>query len=256
MNQRIWAVSLLAGVLSSVALPAFSANHTMTISGESGDVYTPAALTIQTGDSVTFVNGGGLHNVGADLGFQCAETCDGFPNPPSSAPWSSTITGFNDPNTYVLRCDAHADVTATITVVGTHHSPPPIGPGHTGSWFNPDQDGHGFFIQILPENRVVAAWYVYSPEGEQAWIVGTGSYLSSVATIEGFDATGGQFMPNFRPETVRRAPWGTMTFQFRDCNTGVMSYNSRWGWGATELTRLTRPAGLSCTPPPASTPFN
>lgn len=259
MNLSLWLSSLLAGVLCAVALPSLAANHTMTISGESGDVFTPPALTIQAGDTVTFVNAGGRHNAVVDLYFQCSEDCgEQGRNAPSSAAWSSPVRfDFDGPGTVTVFCEEHSPsaqgVTARITVEGSLPPRPPIGAGHTGAWFNPGQDGHGFFLQVLPDNRFVAAWYVYSPEGRPAWIVGSGTHTDDSAVVEGFDATGGQFMPNYRPENIVKARWGTMRFEFYDCTSGFMQYDSpRWGSGFMPLTRLTQPAGITC-PPTSST---
>ena len=39
----------------------------------------------------------------------------------------------------------------------------PIGPAMTGSWFNADQAGQGFSIQVLPGQplRLLATWFVF-----------------------------------------------------------------------------------------------
>src|SRR5512142_354402 len=69
--------------------------------------YAPAQLTINAGDSVTFTNRGGLHNVVADDGsFRCAQGCDasGGNGDPSAAAWSATVT-FPNPGTVGYHCE-------------------------------------------------------------------------------------------------------------------------------------------------------
>lgn len=141
----------------------------------------------------------------------------------------------------------------SITVQGTTPPPPPanLSPGYTGAWYNPAQDGHGIFIEILPNNVMVAAWYVFGPDGGQSWIVGAGNITGNTATISGTLATGTRFPPNFNAAQVVRTPWGQLVFTFTNCNTGRLDYASTlpgYGSGSIPLTRLTLPAGSACTP--------
>ena len=52
--------------------------------------FTPARLVVRRGDTVTWRNTGGFHNVAADDGsFQCAEGCDGNGSgDPSAVLWT------------------------------------------------------------------------------------------------------------------------------------------------------------------------
>ena len=71
----------LAGVLLSLAalLAAPSAAAQFTVEVLPNNTFSPQNLTIQAGDSVTWTNQGGLHNVRATSGddFRCANGCDG-----------------------------------------------------------------------------------------------------------------------------------------------------------------------------------
>jgi len=128
-----------------------------------------------------------------------------------------------------------------------------LGPGYTGAWYNAAQDGHGIFVEILPNNVMVAAWYVYSPDGQQSWIVGSGNISGNTAAVDGTLASGGRFLPNFNPAQIVRTPWGRMNFTFTDCNSGRLDYTSSvagYGSGTIPLARLTLPAGSACTPAP------
>jgi N-acetylneuraminic acid mutarotase len=125
-----------------------------------------------------------------------------------------------------------------------------IVPAFTGSWYDPEQMGHGLVLEVLPDSRFLAAWFAFNPAGtEQAWFLGTGSYSGNTATINSVvQPTGGRFVPNFDPARVVNNAWGTLTFTFTDCNHGRVDFSSTrgYGTGSMNLTRLTQPAGLSC----------
>ena len=72
----------------------------------SGMSFSPDSLTINVGDTVTWINTGGFHNINATL-VTFANNPEGFGNGVASAPWSFqwifTIAG-----TYDYQCDPHA----------------------------------------------------------------------------------------------------------------------------------------------------
>ncbi len=257
LTHRTIYVALSAALLAPAT---WAANFAVEVGGAAFQ-FTPSTLTINPGDTVTFTNQGGTHNVFADnAAFRCAAGCDdvgGGSGNPSSAPWSFVLT-FNTAGTFGYFCETHGSpgsgMKGSITVRGTTPPPPPnLGPGYTGVWFNPAQDGHGIFVEILPDNRFIAAWYVFSPEGQQSWITGVGTVSSNTATVDGVLATGGRFLPNFNAAQIVRNPWGRMTFTFADCNNGRMDYVSTfpgYGSGTVPLSRLTLPAGSACAAAP------
>ena len=121
---------VLAGMsgLAAVASSAFAADHTVTAGG-TGLVFTPSTLTINVGDTVTFVNGGGFHNVKSDTNsvtaFRCANGCDGDGmggnGDPSGVLWSSTVT-FPTAGSAPFHCEVHgfdggSGMSGTITIV-------------------------------------------------------------------------------------------------------------------------------------------
>jgi hypothetical protein len=126
-----------------------------------------------------------------------------------------------------------------------------ISAGFTGNWFDPSESGHGFSIEVLPGNRVAAEWYVFAPNGGQAWIVATGPITGNTAVLQGYYpvGSGGLFPPNFNPSQLQDQPWGTITFTFTDCNSGQVSWQptvAGYTSGSIPITRLTMPAKLSC----------
>lgn len=122
------AAALLAAVLLAPATPASAANHTVEVRDSS---FSPATLTIQVGDSVTWTNVGNLsHNVRADdLSFRCANGCDGDGGngDPSSAAWSFTLT-FDEAGDVPYHCQVHGGIggvgmAGSITVEGQQAQP-------------------------------------------------------------------------------------------------------------------------------------
>jgi plastocyanin len=115
------AAPLLLFVLAGVSAPAGAANHDVAVGG-AGLVFTPSSLVINAGDTVTFTNEGGFHNVASDPGavtqFHCSTACGDSPaGDPSGAAWVQVIT-FPTPGTVGYHCDAHAGsgMVGTITV--------------------------------------------------------------------------------------------------------------------------------------------
>ena len=129
-------------------------------------------------------------------------------------------------------------------------APGTIVPGFTGVWYDPTQVGHGIFIEVLSDNRLLAWWFSFNPAGtEQSWFGGVGTYSGNDPVIVPvYQATGGRWIPDFDPSQIVNSPWGTLTFTFTDCNHGRVDFNSirGYGSGSMNLTRLTQPVGLSC----------
>lgn len=132
-------------------------------------------------------------------------------------------------------------------------TPPPfaIGPGITGNWYDPAESGHGFGIEVLPGNQMLAEWYVFGPNGGRDWIVGVGPITGNTAVLTAFQSAGngGRFPPNFNAAQVQAQPWGTITLSFTDCNNGTASWQPTapgYTAGSIPIQRLTMPAGLTC----------
>jgi plastocyanin len=69
--------------------------------------FAPRELTVHPGDTVTWVNQGGFHNVAADDGsFRCAEGCAGTAGDPSAAAWTFTQT-FTAVGRRQYYCEVH-----------------------------------------------------------------------------------------------------------------------------------------------------
>lgn len=126
-----------------------------------------------------------------------------------------------------------------------------ISAGFTGNWFDPNESGHGFSIEVLPGNQMLAEWYVFAPDGGQQWIVAMGPITGNTAVLQGYYpvGSGGRFPPHFDASRLQNNPWGTIAFTFTDCDSGQVSWwptVEGYATGSIPITRLTMPAGLSC----------
>ena len=138
---------------------------------------------------------------------------------------------------------------ATLRSTEVYQGSVAIGPAFTGGWFDPAQNGHGLFIEVLPGQRLLAAWFTFDPMGNPAWFLGVGNYSGNTATINEVDQpSGGRWIPDFDASRIVHHAWGTLTLTFSDCNHGVVAFSSIAGYGngSMNLTRLTSPAGLGC----------
>ena len=220
-------------------------------------MFSPANLTITAGDTVTFKNlGGAPHNVRADdNSFRCAHGCDdtGGDGTISDDNWSFTRT-FNTAGVIKYHCDEHASMgmIGTITVNAPVVTGLPISQSTSGSWYNPQQSGHGFLLQVVPPATLVAYWFVYTPDGTaQSWVVGAGAFdpASNTVSLEGFQDTAAKFPPNFNTTDITQTDWGSITFTFTDCNNGTVSWVSKlpaYGSGTMPIVKLAENAGLHC----------
>ena len=126
-----------------------------------------------------------------------------------------------------------------------------IVPGITGNWYNAAQNGHGFGLEVLPGNQLLAQWYTFAPDGGAIWIVGVGPIDGNAAVLDAYRQVGdgGRFPPHFDPARVHGERWGTLRFTFSDCTAGEVAWQSvlpGYADGAMPIARLTIPAGLSC----------
>jgi len=263
MRKSVSAISLFV-LLLNMSFAAFAGtNHTVTVGGSAGLVFTPSLLTITAGDTVTFKNvAGGHHNVVDDAGaFRCAVDCAANGGANSTA-WTAVVT-YSSAGNFGYYCEQHGapglGMFGSITVEAAPPPPPPapttIGGYLSGNWYNQTQSGSGFQLEVTSNaNQMVAIWFVFAPGGGSQWIYAQGTYdpTSSTITMPAALVQNGKFpfpASNYVASDIQKAAWGTLTFTFSDCNTGVASWNSTvtgYGSGSIPITRLTQIAGTVC----------
>src|SRR5215475_11137084 len=87
-------------LLGLLSVSAFAADHHVTVGG-SANVFAPKTLTINAGDTVTFVNAGGFHDVTASDGSY------------------SSGAATNDPFTFTHKFDTAGTFNYYCTIHGT-----------------------------------------------------------------------------------------------------------------------------------------
>ncbi|UXI66521.1 cupredoxin domain-containing protein [Tahibacter amnicola] len=245
---------ILAGIaLLTASACATAANHAVRVGP--GLTFSPANLTVQAGDTVTFTNAGGFHNVVADdNSFRCAAGCDGAggSGAPSSNAWSATVT-FNTAGTKGYFCEVHGSpgvgMAGRIVVEGGGNTFT-IPPGISGNWYDPNQNGHGFQFEMVTPTVMTAFWFTFDNNGAPAWISAAGTIEGNRVVMQANRLGGGRFPPNFNPANVTTLPWGTLTFTFTSCTSGRVDWTSTdpafTPSGNMTLTRLTQINGLAC----------
>jgi plastocyanin len=225
--------------------------------------FTPDSVDVYVGQTVTFALYGSLpgpHNVVADDGsFRCARGCDGDGAGGDGTPITGTTPGWNvvlsfdAPRVVHYHCEVHGE-SGVINVV----EPPAFhaGPGLTGTWYDAGQSGHGFSIEVLPGEplQLLAFWYVFAPQGGQAWVVAQGPISGTQAQLQAYQSSGpgALFPPAYDATQVQNQAWGTVTLTFDDCSHAHAEWVSAipgYGSGGIDLVRLTQPLGVICEPP-------
>jgi plastocyanin len=125
--RRWGGVILAAAVIGGVAVAAGAggdgsaarAAANVTITGRDF-FWTPSTVTINVGDTVTWTNEQGFHNV--ILG-DSQQNQPGFPTDPSWNPPPDET--FNTPGSYTFFCEVHPGMTGTINVTGGEPTPTP-----------------------------------------------------------------------------------------------------------------------------------
>jgi len=121
---------------------------------------------------------------------------------------------------------------------GYNPKPPGIGPEYSGSWFNPDQSGHGFSMEFDEledgSTQAVVYWYTYDNQGNPIFMLGNGIADGSELEIQ-FESPYGMKYGEFDPDSVVRPVGGTARFDFSGADNATFSYapsdfsSSTWG---------------------------
>lgn len=123
----------------------------------------------------------------------------------------------------------------------------------TGSWYNAAQSGHGFSVEILPDDRAVIYWYVYNPDGTPTFLVAIGTVSGNSIDADVYHHTGMKF-GEFDNSNLVQTHWGTLTFTLHDCSHATLDYSSTmrhggedFGSGSIPLSRLSSVVDQKCT---------
>lgn len=136
-----------------------------------------------------------------------------------------------------------------------------LNPGLTGTWWGgEDRAGEGFLLEFGNSNDALtlfASFYTYDNMGNQAWLVASPTAAleagSNSVDVTVFQVTGPMWGADFDPNDRVATTWGTGTFTFDSCTSGVFTLTpgaEAQAAGYTELSyALTRDlliSGIAC----------
>ncbi len=128
-----------------------------------------------------------------------------------------------------------------------------IRPQHSGAWYNATQSGHGLSVQVLDDERTIAFWYAYTPDGHPMFLVIDG--VNDHHTVAGpAYYHEGMIWGLFDPDTLHSDIWGEVNIEFLGCNRAVLTWSAEsegYGLGQIELERLSYVAELDCDEVPS-----
>ena len=110
--------------------------------------------------------------------------------------------------------------------------------GLNDAWYAPETDGQGFFITVYPKlGSVSLAWFTYDTELPAAepkanlgdaghrWLTAVGPFSGNTATLTIYVTRGGLFNSVVPATSTDLDGDGTITLEFTDCTSGVVSYD-------------------------------
>lgn len=206
-----------------------------------------------------------VHELVRPLGARFGPGFD--PGEVERVPWGSLRIDFEDCSKSWLRYQGpegygavHHELVrlAQMSGIGCGSAVGGEGAAFSGLFYDPARDGEGFSIQVVDAGQgatvPVGFWFTFTPEGDQAWLIGTGRFEDGSRFIvdEVLQPIGARFGAEFDPEAVERLPWGSWVIDYADCKAATLAYDStRPGYFAIQqnLVRLSRPLGVNCPAP-------
>jgi cyclophilin family peptidyl-prolyl cis-trans isomerase len=149
-----------------------------------------------------------------------------------------------------LNYDGRSDLTDTNFAFTTISVAPEdafeISPGIASSWYNPQTDGQGWFVDVIEDApgvlRLFVAWFTYDDEAPPAdeeldfgseqhrWFTASGPVSGASATMDLFRNAGGQFN---NPRATASERVGTLTMTFQSCGEATLEYDFEVGDGGS-----------------------
>ncbi len=137
---------------------------------------------------------------------------------------------------YFVVQPLNSDQTGEFFYVFAPPSPVRISAAMSGSWFFPDTEGQGFFMDVFDNiNLLFLAWFTYDLErpasgvtamiGEPGhrWMTAIGPLSGSKAELDIYWNSGMVFDSGEPPSQSKQD--GTMTVEFFNCFTGLVTYD-------------------------------
>ena len=140
----------------------------------------------------------------------------------------------------------------------------------SGAWFDPERNGEGLILEVLPDNQTRVYWFTYLPDdsGQQAWMTGTGSWhpppppgmpiigtptpdtpLVVLELDSVYQPIGTRHGEAFDPDEITRVAWGSLQIEFLQNGSGRVRFASHFpefGEGQFPIQQLARAKFASC----------
>ena len=131
----------------------------------------------------------------------------------------------------------------------------------SGAWYDPQQNGQGFVVEVLENGRGVVYWFSYTPESTQdasaatsidwqAWMMGDGDFDGNTLVIDNLlqPRDTGYAMPG-NADGIELEHFGTLVMEFHDDEDGHIWFDSideDFGTADYPIERLARPMTAEC----------
>lgn len=126
-----------------------------------------------------------------------------------------------------------------------------VGSGHTAMWFNPERDGEGWMLEILPDERALAYWFTFDAQGRPRWLIGQGQIEGNrIEFPELIAASGARFGTAFDPDDVELETVGSARMIFDGCESGWYEYEAYDHHRTVDFQALTSTWNTICGPMP------
>jgi plastocyanin len=191
--------------------------------------FDPEVVTVNVGDTVTWINRGTSHNVVAtDGSFRSGA--------PASGAWRFSHTFTQPMSELLVRSEAAAGMSGAVVVKSTNSYQ--VGPAVAGAWFTEGMLGQGFTIEYVPAGKqIFATWFTYSAAREPIWAAGSAPLNGNRVTVPMGTFSNGNFVQTGSPPAT---PFASVSFTFSDCNTARAEWTrlSPASSGTLQLKRL------------------
>ncbi len=126
--------------------------------------------------------------------------------------------------------------------------------GHTAVWFDSENPGTGWVLEMLREDRAAAYWYGFNDEGQPIWRFGAGGIENdplegtSLVFDDLYEGSGARFGGAFDPNDVVLERVGSAKAKFASCDIGSIGVTLGADRESETLDRLTQTMGAGCAP--------
>jgi hypothetical protein len=99
--------------------------------------------------------------------------------------------------------------------------------GHSGAFYNPERNGEGTYVEVLPDGRSVVYTFTYRPDGSgPSWFIGVGEVRDNAIVIDQLlRPTGTRFGRTFDSAEIEFSAAGGMSMVFPTCASGAQPGN-------------------------------